>query len=329
MKPKPTQLLKFTACVLFAAILQSCGGKTGSWKNEQIDASTRDELHKLNEQTFNYIKAGDANLESMLSKELLEDKTTKTLAQRANHELMVDSFARFNEYYVVNKTTEALDLKVDDGINSHHLVYAAPTKETYIVLLSPQNKAVANKTMITAVYSHYDYGWKLSKIDLGTYAINGKTAPELYDFAKAEYGKGNLMSAANIMSMATNCARPNAIWQYRDEAGLFKFSGKTNSEADAKYLFPFPITKISSEPLILGVTSSITDEGTFPVIRYQSKISLNNKDAIKKEKDQIKKAIGVLMPGIDKNKYLIFSAYNELPSATTSVNHVDMREQLP
>jgi hypothetical protein len=331
MKPKHNLLFKLFICLLTAAALPGCSSEIGTWKNEQIKESTREELHKLSDQLFNYIKDNDTkNLESILSKEMLEDNTAATIAQRISHELRVDSFVRFNEYYVVNKYTQTDTVKaLDEGVNSHRLIYPGTAQEMYILLLTPQNKAIANKSMITAVFSHLDYGWKLTKLDLALYTINGKTSPELFKLAKEEYGKGHLVSAVNFAELATTCAWPNEIWQYKTESELYKFNGKAIKEANDKYLFPFPISKISTEPLIIGIFNNTSDEGTFPVVSYQTKIKLKNIEALKKEQAEIKKAIAVLMPGIDKNrKYLIYAAYNEMPSATKNVVHYDIKEKL-
>jgi len=50
-----------------------------------------------------------------------------------------------------------------------------------------------NKYMISVIYAKYDYGWKISKLDLAPYTINGKTAPELYNLAKEKSGKNYLI----------------------------------------------------------------------------------------------------------------------------------------
>jgi hypothetical protein len=229
MKPNTLSLLKLCCFLLLTLALQSCSSEIGAWKNQQISEGTRNDLHEMSDKVFNYIKASDSkNLEGYLSKNMIEEGSrTSALAQRINHELKMDSFIRVTEYYVVNKYIETDTIAaLDEGTNSHRLIYPADAQEMYIVMWLPQNKATANKSMITAVYAHFDYGWKLSVLDLGTYAINGKTAPEHYKIARDEYSRNHLVPAVNEMMLATGCAHPNNIWKYTDEDAYYKFAGK-------------------------------------------------------------------------------------------------------
>ncbi|TSD63290.1 hypothetical protein FFF34_016965 [Inquilinus sp. KBS0705] len=331
MKPNLTLLFKLTCIVLLATTLQSCSNEIGVWKNDQIKGSIKDDLHKLNTQTFNYIKANDQkNLESVLSKEMIENNTTTTIAGRVSHEMGMDSFKVVNEYFVVNKYMGKDTIDIDnEGINNHKLVYPSAAQEMYIIMYLPVNKNVPNKFLVTAYYTHYNYGWKLSGLDLDAYTVNGKTAPELLALAQQHYEKGYLVSASNLMTQAVTCERPAKTWLYDDEYELENFATKVGNEVNDKYLLPISLRKVSTQPLLLGIYNTVTDDGTLPMVSYQTKIDLKNTEALKKEKEEVKKAVYELMPGINKDrKFLVFAAYHELPSATKNVYHYDMREKL-
>jgi hypothetical protein len=260
----------------------------------------------------------------------LEDRTTETIAQRISHEMRVDSFTLVDEYYVVNKYILADTISaLNEGVNNHRIIYPGSAREMYIAFYMPKDKKAANRSLITAVFSNLDYGWKLTRLDLALYSINGKTSPELYKYALQEYSKGYLAAAAYTMQLATNCARPTDTWMYEKEKEIFDFASQVVGEANGKYLYPVVIKQVSTEPLLLGIYSNNADEGTFPMISYQSKIKLSNVEAIKKEQQQIKKVIGQVYPGIDKGrKYLYYAAYNEMPSATKNVAKYEIKDQL-
>lgn len=322
---------KVICCLLIPVILQSCSNEIGAWKNEQIKQSNRDELHTLNAQVFKYLKANDTkSLGAYISKELLDDNYTNRLAELAANKLKLDSFVNFNEYYVVNKYTGADTINSPkQGVNSFRLVYPGMAEEMYIAMFLPKDSKTLNQSMITAVYAHYSYGWKLGKLDIGTYTFNGKTAPELYEQAKQEYKSGYLFCAANTMTLATTCSRPNDIWQYLAEDELYEFSKTVTNEANAKYHYPIMLDGVSTKPRIIRVYFTTNDEGSYPTIGYQTHINLKNIDAIKKENEEIRKNIGNIIPGIDKtNKVILYTAYNEMPVSTRVVPHYDMKDVL-
>ncbi|RYU90262.1 hypothetical protein EWM62_12085 [Mucilaginibacter terrigena] len=323
--------LKLIYCLLIPVLLQSCSSEIGAWKNDKIKQSNRDELHDLNNQVFKFIKADDSkSLSAYLSKELLENNYTGATFDMIRGEMRRDSFINFSEYYTVNKyiladTIDNLNL----GINNHKLIFPGTAEEMYISLFLPKTKNAPNKTMITAIYAHFNYGWKLSKLEAGPYTINGKTAPELYEQAKAEYKQGYLFAAANTMSLAAGCSRPNSIWIYSKEEELYGFLKRAANEANVKYHYPVILDKVSTKPRIIRIYNTSSAGGTYPNIVYMTKISIKNTAAIKTENDEVRKVIGEALPGIDKNKkYIIYAAYNEMPSSERLVPHFEYKDVL-
>nr|WP_067059706.1 hypothetical protein [Mucilaginibacter sp. L294] len=320
---------KLICCLLIPVILQSCSNEIGAWKNDQIKQSNRDELHELNKQVFKYLKANDdKSLGAYLSKELLDDNYAKGTLESIGLQLNKDSFVVFNDYYVVNKYVGADTINTKDlGVNSFRLVYPGTAEEMYISMFVPKNAATPNKSMITTVYAHYSYGWKLSSITAGIYTINGKTAPQLYEKARKEYDENYLFAAANTMSLATSCSRPNDIWQYMSETEIYDFSKTVTNAANTKFHFPMVLNQVSSKPRIIRMYNNTSNEGTYPIICYITKINLKDIAALNRENYEMKKIIGTIMPGIDKStKFLYYAAYNEMPASNKVVPHYDIKD---
>jgi hypothetical protein len=265
-----------------------------------------------------------------LSKELLDDNYTNTNVGVAANALKLDSFSIYNEYYMVNKYVDAdtiSNLKL--GINSFKLIYPGSAEEMYIALFLPKDLSKPNKSMITAVYSHLSYGWKLTKLQTGLYTITGKTAPELYKLGQTEYNSKYLVSAANTMTLAASCSRPNDIWIYTAEEELYKFFKLVANEANQQYHYPVILDKVTTRPRIIRIYNTTSVDGTYPTICYLTKIDIKNVAAITIENNEIKKVISAALPGIDKNKkFIIYAAYNAMPSSTRSVPHYDIKDVL-
>jgi hypothetical protein len=76
-------LIKLFCLLCLFSFLNSCSKNTpGTWKNEKIDASKRDDFHALNTELFNGLKENKPkHLESVMSKELIEDKSQLRLIE--------------------------------------------------------------------------------------------------------------------------------------------------------------------------------------------------------------------------------------------------------
>jgi len=322
MKPLHKLFILFT--LIF--VLQSCTeDKPGYWKNEQIKASKREDFHQLNTAVLQDIKDNNLkHLESVMSKELINDKAG--MQRRMDHisnYLSTNDYSIFDEYYVINKWKNADTIKA----NQYSLIYEGVAREMYIVFFLP--KTGNNKWMITFVYGKFDYGWKLSQLDVEPYAINGKTAPELFKLAKQEYAYNYFSNAATNMNLASTCLRPNDLWKYQDDSLIYTFESQALVDASKHYKFPLIINQVATHPRIFHIANQKMQQGTYPMISYLTSVNLKDIVAIKKENEAIKKVIGKLIPGIDKdNDYLIYTAFNKFPNNRESVDRYEMDDKL-
>ncbi|HEY8783073.1 MAG TPA: hypothetical protein VIM16_15715 [Mucilaginibacter sp.] len=323
MKPIKPYLLKLSGFLTLIIVLQSCkDDKPGSWKNDEIKAGKREDFHKMTDQVFIDLKKNDLpHLKLMMSKELIDDHGTEHSVELMSNHLTDNKFSLLDEYYIINKHKDAETITLSGaGIE---IKYPGVTRETYIAFYIP--KTVDNKYLITTIYGKYNYGWKLSYLDLSPYTVNGKTAPELFKLAKEQYDKKYLIDAMNTMNLANSCVKPASVWQYPDESGIKDFYLKVLNESNGKYKFPFTINSLPTRPMILRVYTKDTDEGTFPVIYYMTHISIIDTNDVKGENVQIKKALSKLLPGIDKyNKYVFYEAFNKFPRDYESVDRFNM-----
>lgn len=329
LKPINRYFLKLSGFLLLVFALQSCTEKSGSWKNEKIKAGKRQDLHKLSDQVFTALKANDlGQVKLFMSKELIENTYTPRQVELISNSLSDYGYNLLDEYYVVNKYIDADTINAGgNGINSYDLYYPGTAREMYIAFFIQATGN--NKSIISTIYAKYNYGWKLSDLDMAPFTINDKTAPELFKLAKEEYDKKYLIDAVNTMALASSCVSPTSIWHYPDEGDIREFYSKILNEANEKYKFPFVLSGVSTRPMIIKVYNETNDYGSYPMVYYMSHISLKDTNAIRKENIEVKKEIGKVMPGIDKdNKYVFYDAFNERPTGKKAVDHFDMVDKL-
>ncbi|WPU94891.1 hypothetical protein SNE25_05075 [Mucilaginibacter sabulilitoris] len=193
----------------------------------------------------------------------------------------------------------------------------------------PKGIDIANKYMITAIYCKYNYGWKLGALTVNRYTINGKTGPELLKQAKEFYDKGYLIDALNTTESALYCNSPSDVWKYDHLNGIRDLYDELSKVVSEQYRFPISIKQVATHPRIIRIFNQTTPDGDFPMIYYLSSIKLKDTTAIRQENNNIRRAINQTLPGIDQDKkYVLYSAFNELPTGKKTVEHIDMPAKL-
>ncbi|MDB5152567.1 MAG: hypothetical protein JWR54_1318 [Mucilaginibacter sp.] len=323
-------LIKLFGLLSIFSVLKSCNSfEPGTWKNEKIEAGKREDFHALNNQMLEGLKANSPMLMAgVMSKELIEDNSRLRLIELCSNRLKEGTYSLLDEYYIVHKERGKKSIETNiSGINNYTLNYNADTREMYMAFFIP--KSIPNKYMISAIYCKYDYGWKLSHLELNPYTLNGKTAPELFDMAKEMYDKKYLLDALSSVELARVCANPYEGWKYPDETEMNSFYSKVINEINTKYRYPFTLKQVPTHPRIFSISTQTTPDGVFPLVYYMSSIKLKDTTALRKENEIIKKVIGKVIPGIDKDKkYVFYDAYNEWPRSDKSVDRYDMPDKL-
>lgn len=329
MNTYPT-LFKLFSLLLIASLFVSCKPhEPGTWKNDKIESGARGDFHKLNDQVMEGLKANDhLKMDALFSRDLLQSTGRLRLIELCSNHLKDGAYELLDEYYVVHKDHGAKTIQSqNEGIKNYSVGYQPETREMYFAFFVP--KDIPNKYLLSVIYSKYDYGWKISHLEVSPFTFNGKTAPELFDLAKEMYAKKYLLDALTDAQLAQSCAVPCDGWSYPDEIDIHNFGAKVIEEINKKYVFPFTVSQIPTRPLIFSVTTLQTREGSYPAVYYKSTIKLKDVKGLQQENDNLKKVIGKIIPGIDQNKkYVYYYAFNEFPKYSTSVDRYEMIDKL-
>jgi len=323
-------LIKLFGFLLITAILISCKPpQPGIWKNDKIESGVREDFHKLNDQVMEGLKANDRlKMDGLMSRDLIQNTGRLRLIELCSNHLKEGNYTVLDEYYIVNKDKGDKILEsANEGINNYSLKYTADTREMYVAFFIP--KGIPNKYLISAIYCKYDYGWKISQLEVNPYTFNGKTAPELLDYAKELFAKKYFVDALNSLQLAQTCVVPCYGWQYPDEVKIHDLELQVVDVMNKKYVYPFTLTQVPTHPRIFGISTQKTRDGVYPVVSYMSAIKLKDVKGLQKENDNIKKVIGKVIAGIDQNKkYVYYDAFNEWPKYDRSVDRYEIIDKL-
>jgi hypothetical protein len=342
MKNLYPNTIRLIGCLLLAALFQSCGTKPGVFKNDEISSGKRDEFHSLNTQLINALRTkSKEDLKNLQSKEMLDDTRNQRKLELVGNRVIPNDYTILDEYYIAKRDASAQDTMRYDtvtnasaGINSYKYIFNTIAQETYVALLVPTDKTLANQDLIIAQYSKFNYGWKLSSTEVGAYRINGKTTPELFLVGKTQFDKGNYAAAQLLFELAQQCAAPAENWEYIQQNddkvdNLDNLYKRARSESIYKYRFPLTVDEVAGSPQIFHLENQRGSDGWFPAVFYATKINLADTMAVKKQNLEMQKVIGKILPGISEGrKYVYYSACDKLPLKRVMVAHFDMVEKV-
>jgi hypothetical protein len=328
MKPSLPLRFKLLAFCAVLLVLQSCVAVPGSRKNEEISEGKREDFHRLNTEALQYLKAGDIKgLKTLLSKKFTD--TGNRVATLIGKRLKDDPYELLDEYYVVNKYRDSDTVAVKTGdIKRYALVYPYVAAQMYLAFFVPKT-GPANKYLVSLIYGKFDSGWKIAQMEVGSYTVNGKTAPELFALAKDELDKKYYQAALTNVTFALSCIKPSSTWQYPEEDDASIFYDKLNGSISFPYNFPIVLKQVASGPMLLGVTTKNTPGGSYPFIYYMTHFNVKDTAAVKKENLQMQTVVDKLMPGLGEgSEYIMYSALNKMPAGPITGNHFDMMEKV-
>lgn len=306
-------------------LLQGCNvGASGSWKDENIQQSLKQEIRQLDETVIKSIITNDVELfKSLMSSKLLEQsgRNISNLVTQANSVIRSNNYEILHQFHVKNSST-GIGNTVMSGVGGEHdfvIRYQALNHDMFISLVVPESSH--DHVLVTNIYGKYPEGWKLNIVQFGQYTVDGKTATELYSDAIKLYEQGYLMDAANSMFLSSQVTNPaNQFWAYKNEEKMKNFYEKVIFELKSTYSFPIELDEISTKPEILNVYPQRIDEGYFPMVEYLTNIELSDTVKTKQENEQIQATIGQIFKGLDKNKkYVFYKAFAERPNGKTPV----------
>ncbi|SFE01446.1 hypothetical protein [Flavobacterium phragmitis] len=328
-------MIRRTLLILFSILLlQSCNvGTSGTTVNENIEKEKRDEIKLLNDKLFKAVMNNDVNgVKALISDKLLEKdgaNIAKLIAD-ISKSFPSESYRILDEYNVSNSVAN-INNTVVSGVsqdNAYVLNYLALNKDMYVSLLIPNGHD--NELLITVIYGKYGDEWKINILHFGQYSLLKKTAIDYYKLAQERYKKSALTDAVNYSGIAKECLRPaNDIFKYQKEDEINEFYSKVMNEVNSKYTFPLSIDNIETKPKIFRIFPQGTEKGYAPMVCYLSTIKLQDTTALRTENNKVKKEIGKIFPGIDKDKPLVlYRIFNEMPDGKKEVQHYGIVDKI-
>jgi hypothetical protein len=304
------------AVIAIFFLLQSCTFSANGfsvYKNDHIEKEKRDLIKKLNDRLIQSIKNNNIeSIKSIMSDQLLQITGTKidsTISQVSAY-FTTSSYSILDEFDIHN-TEENNSSSISSNDFTIHFI--ALNKDVYVSLLDIKDSI--RDILVTAIYGNYSGKWKLNILQFGRYKLFGRDALYYYGLSKSDFEQSYLMNAVVHMLIAKELSKPvNNYSAYLLQPEMEKLDHKIIQAVEDKYKFPLVFEDIKTKPSFFKIRNYVSYSESYPVMQYLSSISLSDTLALKTEYEILKKEVYKTFTGLNKNKHVLFQAFNEIPN---------------
>jgi len=286
-------------------------------KNIDIPDTIKSNIELLNNKIFKSIESRNADLfyNEVISDKLKtkEDGSLKSFILQLSMSYDKKGY-EIKDQFFIPKIKEKQDLIITgekDTEYEYKLEFGIGNADSYVSLLTFNNETI----LLGLIYRKYDNEWRLHFFGAGYYKYRDKLSFDYYKTATTQLNKGYFVDAGLNAPLIKLLLKPNQFYSYTKHDIMYNFVDKVDSIVKSKYSFPVTIESIKTKPKVFLIELQEMKEGIFPMVNYVSTIPISNTKKLKNENDLIQKQIGILFPGLDKDKkYIFYSAHDRLPN---------------
>jgi hypothetical protein len=170
--------------------------------------------------------------------------------------------------------------------------------------------------MLTFIYFQIEDTWHLRTFQAGNCRMAGRNAVQWYEEAKSMATSNHTIPALLRLQIATSSIlRPAPFIQYRQEQEIIDLAKSVQKKVTQNHTLPLTLTKVSGAPAIYYIVPEFVQSELLPMVKYVSSNSLDDKDALQKEAEEMTRVLREMFPGIaDYHEYIAFKAFSEPPT---------------
>ncbi|MEO0895315.1 MAG: hypothetical protein AAFY71_02770 [Bacteroidota bacterium] len=304
----------FTFLLCFSCFHKAYGQKEKPYSykiNENIPDSIKNNLHKIDSTILSYLRKGEFDkFENIMSPRLKEKVPNSAEIVSSFKELMPKGNFSYKDEYWIKHATPGTQHPIISPFMTYYINHNSSNEEEYVSLRLAKDKLYT--FMLLSIYTKGENGWNLETLTGGVYSTYGKTGLDYYQLSQRALEKGYILNAYLHMLCGKDAMNPGGpYFQYQQKNEVIAYEASLVKLMVSTFQFPRILEGIEGKPEILGVQPQIIQEGIFPLIIYQTDISLDDKQELERQNDQVKEKIEDIFPGIRSfGSYLLYRVFN-------------------
>ena len=315
-------LLVFLLLVLTPSISYAGVGTFLSTHNDEIDQELRDTIRAIANKVIESIKKNEPSVMLDLFMEEVRrqkdiESNTKKLYEQLREVVKEREFKQYNEYHVVLKKVGTFNPMIPSETEDRFtMLIQGKSNQLYVALL--RSDGDLKDLLFSFIYMKEKDQWRLQTFHAGVIGVAGKTALEWFEEAKALSEKGYHMPVLLRLQIAASCLRPAPFIEYEKEEVIIALINEARGALGQRDTLSIRLPEVETEPEIYYIEPQFVQTELLPLIKYVTKIPLDDVPALQKEVDAITRELESLFPGITKGvSHVIYKAFSEPPTDPT------------
>jgi hypothetical protein len=291
--------------VLFSVLTKKTGFGIFLMKhNDEIDEKAREEIHHFDQtllndfstQAFSIIKMyAPADLEKTFSEENVRDiywKSKWFFDQKP-------AFNAFNDYQVTAFKFGVMTGSIPSQTDPTFTYQAFLREHENFISMMVSSEVKYQKMLCIFSYEKHGGEWKLFRIHLGIFEVNGLNAVEWAQQVQKLHDQGKEGAALLGLQVLDQFYRPDPVFQYKDEDKWKPLADDVKKACADKYHFPIALDTLPGKPLVFSAQLTLGSGGPTVFVRYRTSFKLSQTKQIEAEARSMTAPLEALLPGIE------------------------------
>ena len=309
----------FKYLVLFSLIAMSACTRSVmyTYMDQEIDPSVLDEVHEQNSaavsdlqnQDFAYLSAHTLTEYGSAPEFETQMREMHAFITALGPELTIRPY---HDFYSIVSGDGNKTIFHDLDLNAQSSILYDTSHDTSFVCMSVC-EANHKEVLQTIIFVKENNNWQIRLFHYGFLRIYGKDAMEWFTHTKNLYIQGYSIPAYLNLSLVYLCLSPAPIIKYTDGDKIKDFEKLMNERILSNISLPIHLPAFGDGYDIYGV-EPLHAETLVPVIRYTTKLSINNEAALEEEAWSLIPELESLFNGLTKVfNTIVIKAYFEPP----------------
>ena len=312
-------------CFLVFMILYGCSSKITA-RNDGIDVETREEVHLLvdkvieglaQKETEKILNVSTESFKSVVDVNLLTNVFT-------NYPIAPNNYLVMDEYHQKNLIKGVRTTMYSGRGNRHDyaLTILPPESEIYVSIGYFDVPNIQYGFCFVFVKQHEK--WLLNYLNAGILQVARKDVVDWFEEAQKDYGRDEwwrVMLELGIIKRILD--RNNLSFKYVYENELRNKGQDMFESIGEKIIFPLKIDEMETKPCVTGIVPRIEEDTLFLVIRYVTKLDIQDIILLEQECNGLHENIHQLFPGIRSTSRIYYQVFTEESDGKKNgINHV-------
>ena len=282
--------------------------------DDAIPTAVRDEVNGLQARLLESVRNDDSSvLQEMFAPGLLPESSQEArhFFESLRNQVVDARIEPWHAVYTEPKSTAPMFVETG-GENNVRVAIPGAGPKVYVSLQQLRNEF--RDGLLAAIWVQRTEGWRLVALRIGALRIDGRTALEWYEEARALADQGLALPAWLRLTVADDLLESIPFVSYPHTNDARALLTRLSNELTASNSFPMTLSQVAGEPQVVRIDPTFLQGSLSPAVHYVSQLNLQD-TSLNDEAQAVSDALGALYAGFCHDaSHVAVAVYNEVPT---------------